>query len=484
MVEKLSEESKITCDSLLYVGRSLEGLFIKELTDSNTIREHLFFKNILCFALSKDYNLLAIADSNSIKLLHTNTYKIICEAKSEFSQELLISNTNKFLAVYQRHAPTKTSKILIFSINSLTKIKEIAYKRSDPFLENVKFSLDDELLLISPSKTEIQVFETKDLSKPIFNYTSSLIFSADIVPNTHIHPETKSNFISVIEQISGTDDCTAKFVPIKDPKSIKPIIKKFVLKKMDGAKTIFSPNGGAALFWGESQEDPTGKSYYGAHCLYYQQLVGGKKHCKVTVEGSTIHEAKWKNDGSEFIVVSGSQPAKVMVFNSECNPIYEMEAGFKNYAEFSQEGRFLMLGGFGNLAGDIEFWDLSDQKLIGNCKAHCTVSSEWSQNSKIIMTAVLNPRMRIDNMITFFDFTGKKLVSDSYEKTELYEVKWIKKRNCDEKVIDTSSIIAKKKIKPVIITDAKKPKENKKEQKKEEKVEIKKKENPIKRAFK
>ena len=71
-----------------------------------------------------------------------------------------------------------------------------------------------------------------------------------------------------------------------------------------------------------------------------------------------------------------------------------------------------MLGGFGNLAGDVEFWERTEKKaIIGNCKAYCTVSSEWSQNSSLVMTAILNPRMRIDNTITFYNFSGKKLAS-------------------------------------------------------------------------
>ncbi len=36
-------------------------------------------------------------------------------------------------------------------------------------------------------------------------------------------------------------------------------------------------------------------------------------------------------------------------------------------ARWSPQGRFLMLGGFGNLKGEIEIWDVMNFTKIGNC---------------------------------------------------------------------------------------------------------------------
>jgi translation initiation factor 2A len=63
-------------------------------------------------------------------------------------------------------------------------------------------------------------------------------------------------------------------------------------------------------------------------------------------------------DGQSFIVISGLQPATATLFDSNCNPVFEFGKRYRNTIRFDKFSNALLLGGFGNLAGEIDFWSL------------------------------------------------------------------------------------------------------------------------------
>jgi len=471
-----SSVKEITPGSLVYVARSMEGLQVKELLSDATISLLRSYPGVLSMTTTTDSSIIAFSDKRGITLLETEKFSTLKEIPCEYIVELLFSPKSKYICAYKRSSPNKISAMTIYDTSNGNKVNEVQWRRSSTIAEYTKFSTDDKYMLVSPLKNDVTVYSCTDPFKSLVNYKCSLVLSIEMVPYEYVHPETPGPYFSVVEPITDSENCCAKFIPLNAPSEAKLVMKKFEIQKVDTATTLLSPNNCAILYWLESQEDPSGKYYYGIHCIYYMQLIGGKKRCKVFMEGGTIHDARWSPDGNSFIMLSGSQPAKVVVFNHECNQMYEMEAGYKNYARFSDGGRFLMLGGFGNLAGDVEFWDFKRKAMIGNCKAFCTVTTEWACDSQLIMAAILNPRMRVDNSITFFDFTGKKLVVDSYTTTELYEVKWIKSSPLKlEGDINITVDYKAKKMKIIPLPPSKPPKtEVKKEEKKVEKPEVKK----------
>lgn len=71
----------------------------------------------------------------------------------------------------------------------------------------------------------------------------------------------------------------------------------------------------------------------------------------------------------EFCVVYGFMPAKATIFNLKCEPIFELGTGAKNSIYYNPHGNILLLGGFGNLRGQIDIWDTVNKKKIGKCSA-------------------------------------------------------------------------------------------------------------------
>ena len=139
----------------------------------------------------------------------------------------------------------------------------------------------------------------------------------------------------------------------------------------------------------------------------------------VGVQDGPIHDAQWSPDGAFFVVVAGFMPAKTVLFDAKCKPVFDLGTGPYNIIKWNPQvacsvlnslslfassfllepiraamvllqqhalcnitlclmeppaglmhvqvlqGRFLALCGFGNLPGDITFLD---KKADGKCK--------------------------------------------------------------------------------------------------------------------
>lgn len=426
-----------TPDMLLYAARSSKGLDIKGLTAGGSICLLRFFPSVIAFALSKDCSLLAFSDFSSVHLL--DTQKLAVEDKFSFEgvRELLFSPKTTYLLGYQRDVPKKISQVLVCDLTQKTLLHSFQWNRIESITEFIRFSDNDDYMLVSPHKAKMFLFSCADFSKPSREFVNTHAISMEFIARSE-------PCFAVVERTM------AEFVPVKEEEKVEVAVKCFDLKEVESAKTLVASNNSAVIFWVESESDPSGKSYYGANSAYYRQLLGGEKFCRIMTKGSAIYDIKWNPNGSSFVVVSGTQPAKIIIYDHLCTPLYEVNGGYKNSARYSDGGRFLMLAGLGNLAGDVQFWEAKTARtMVGGCKAPCTVNCEWAENSLLVMNAILSPRMKIDNSATFVHPTGKTLAHDPYGKLELYEVKWIKRRmKADEESIEVEDI-GKGSMKPV-----------------------------------
>merc|ERR1719261_1376138 len=111
--------------------------------------------------------------------------------------------------------------------------------------------------------------------------------------------------------------------------------------------------------------------------------------------------------------------------------LYEGVRGAKRYAfgksrrntiRWGSFGRFFAIGGFGNLAGDLDFWDKTTQKTICSFRAACTVDCAWGPDGRHFLTCTTAPRMRVDNQISIFKYDGLPLLKLPFD--ELYAAAW------------------------------------------------------------
>jgi translation initiation factor 2A len=186
----------------------------------------------------------------------------------------------------------------------------------------------------------------------------------------------------------------------------------------DAAEFTWSPNGKHLLVSVTTHVDRTGRSYYGQSGLYY---LSEKTDCIVDTtskKDGPVHSCCWRPDGLHFSVVYGFMPPKISAFNLKCDLAFEYGISHKSRVRYSPDGRILLIAGLGGgLKGDLEFWNPTDLKKYGAAEASSSaVYCEWAPDSLHVMTAILSPRMRVDNSFHLWDYQGNLLYKQEFSE--------------------------------------------------------------------
>ncbi|KAL3135761.1 hypothetical protein ABBQ32_007324 [Trebouxia sp. C0010 RCD-2024] len=135
--------------------------------------------------------------------------------------------------------------------------------------------------------------------------------------------------------------------------------------RANSVRLYWNAPGTALLAITASDVDVTNQSYYGEQKIHYLAADGSNDCLVPSLKDGPIHDAQWSPDGAFFIVVAGFMPAKTVLFDAKCKPVFDLGTGPYNIIRWNPQGRFLALCGFGNLPGDITFLD---KKADGKCK--------------------------------------------------------------------------------------------------------------------
>lgn len=119
-------------------------------------------------------------------------------------------------------------------------------------------------------------------------------------------------------------------------------------------------------------------------------------------------------------------PAKATIFNSKAQPTHTFPLAPRNTIIFSPHGRFVIVAGFGNLAGQMDIYDMT-KNFNKVCTIEATNASvcEWSPDGTHILCATTSPRLRVDNGIRLYHVGGGLMYNEDIEPpNELYHVCW------------------------------------------------------------
>jgi len=94
----------------------------------------------------------------------------------------------------------------------------------------------------------------------------------------------------------------------------------------------------------------------------------------------------------------------------------------RNVVKFSPDSRVLFIGGFGNLSGDMDFFETKNFSVLGRANAHTTTQVEWSPDGAFLCCGVTAPRRHIDNGFHIFSVNGQLVYSQFVP--ELYDFEW------------------------------------------------------------
>lgn len=157
-------------------------------------------------------------------------------------------------------------------------------------------------------------------------------------------------------------------------------------------------------------------------------------------------DAQWLPDSSGFIVISGNQPATTTLYNKNAEPTFEFGKRYRNTIRINPFNSIAMIGGFGNLKGDIDFWDLTKHQEISHSKAYCAVKTEWLQDGRNFLTAVLYERVKVDNEFKIISASGKVIHETCLKNHQLNAVAIRPKDSEEFKSPNIDELISEKQI--------------------------------------
>lgn len=185
----------------------------------------------------------------------------------------------------------------------------------------------------------------------------------------------------------------------------------------------WSPNGTSLIIETRTDVDTSGKSYYGETGLFFLQTDGQYDCIVPLMKEGQVHDVQWDPTGRGFVVLAGAMPSSATLYDQKANPIFDFGTASRNHISWSPHGRFLCLAGFGNLAGDMDFWDRNKLKKMGSANSNSATCHTWSPDSRYFVTATTFPRLRVDNGYKIFTYDGAGPIFHE-ERKELYELKF------------------------------------------------------------
>lgn len=180
--------------------------------------------------------------------------------------------------------------------------------------------------------------------------------------------------------------------------------------KVQSAELKWNNTGTGLLVTTRTEVDDTGESYYGGANLYFMRHDGQEDCIVASAADGTVHDVQWNPIADEFLLLHGKFPCEVALHEGrKGSKRMEFGSSHRNNIKWNPFGRFLCVGGWGQLVGDTDFWDKSGKKLLGTTRVDCCVFCGWAPDGRHFLSATTAPRMRVDNKIIIYDYCGKDL---------------------------------------------------------------------------
>ncbi|KAI6037801.1 eukaryotic translation initiation factor eIF2A-domain-containing protein [Pisolithus marmoratus] len=364
---------------------------------------------------SNDGRLFAYALPTSVRIFQAENATLVQELNIPNVVELNFSPRGTYISTWERPVKledgTQHKNLRVFSVSTGEELIAFSQKSQENWDIQYTVSESHAVRLVAQ---EIQVFKPAEWSKGIID-------------------KLRVENAAMISVSPGLNPSIAVFVAEKKgaPASVKiygllalsptPTSSK-TFYKADRTQIKWNELGTQALIVTQTEVDNSNMSYYGETSLYLLSAAGNFD-CRVTLDkDGPIHDVAWSPNSKEFGVVYGYMPAKAMLFDSRVRTLHDFGSSPINTISFNPQSRLLLLAGFGNLAGKIDVFDRRSLTKLCTIDAPNTSYCSWSPCGRFLLTAVLSPRLRVDNGIKVWHCSGPLVHVQPID--ELYQAGW------------------------------------------------------------
>lgn len=377
--------------------------------------------NLRCCIYSPCGRYFAWASNEGVSVVDASTGQVLASLSLPSVYELGFSPRGTFIATWERpskdEAGDATKNLKIWrtiepSTDEAAKLPLGQFVQKSQNGWNLQYTADEQYCARLVTN-EVQFYDSNDL-KTVWNK-----LRVEGVTDFALAPGSTHNLAVFVPERKGQPAAVKVF---NVPQFASPISQKTFFKG-DKVQLKWNQQGSSLIVLAQTDVDKSNKSYYGETTMYLLS-ANGAFDARVTLDKEgPIHDVAWSPNGREFGVIYGYMPAKTTIFNHRGVATHSFPMGPRNTIIFSPTGRFVLVAGFGNLAGQIDVYDLEkDHRKV------CTIESgnpsvcQWSPDSVYIMTATTSPRLRVDNGVKLWHVGGAIMYTE--EMVELYNVMW------------------------------------------------------------
>ncbi|KAJ1609736.1 eIF-3A like translation initiation factor [Cryptosporidium canis] len=345
---------------------------------------------------------------------------------------------------------------------------------------------NDEVLVFKVQDTSVSIFrgDTESLENPIgtLNFSKSIQLSISNMVNGKSR-ESSLNFIVVTPQSSQNMDIFVYRAEMDDLKDIQlSSVGQLCISEAQSCQVSWNSQGDSALIFAQIEGETLGKSYFGSSSLHLVRMQNTKmvvasgvwgansrtgptdsgggggagagsaseafrpserwslRHqVVVPPEEGPVNDVAWSPTSNEFLLCKGVIPPELTLNSGiDGSPKVSFGKSRRNTIRWNPSGRWFAYGGFGNLAGDLDIWDLDKQQLIGQTNASCCITLEWSVCGRFLLAATTSPRLRVDNAIRIFRYNGDLLRRVNFDT--LYSAYWAPKTTSYRRSVQFRSV--------------------------------------------
>lgn len=378
--------------------------------------------NLRCCVYSSDGRFFAWASPDKVTVVDASVGHVVTELPAENVYELGFSHAGTYIITWQR--PTKdedgnaTKNLKVWRTiddnagesGERDVVGKFVQKNQTGW--NLQYTSDEEFCARCVNN-EIQFYESKDLGTVWNKLRVEGVTDFALAPG-------KTHSVAVFTPERKGQPASVKVFTV--PQFSAPVSQKTFFKG-DKVQLKWNHEGTSVIVLAQTEVDKSNKSYYGETNMYILSANGGfDSRIQLDKEGP-IHDVSWSPNSKEFGVVYGYMPAKTTIFNQRAVAQHSFNLGPRNTIIFSPHGRFVIVAGFGNLAGQMDIYDLEkNYEKVCTIEASNAAICEWSPDGKHILTATVSPRLRVDNGLRIWHVGGGLMYNE--EMHELYHVVW------------------------------------------------------------
>ncbi|EON66974.1 hypothetical protein W97_06090 [Coniosporium apollinis CBS 100218] len=378
--------------------------------------------NFRCCTYSPDGRFFAWASPEQVSVIDASIGHVVTTLPTENVYELGFSPLGTFIITWQR--PTKDAE------GNTTKNLKVWRTIDDNAGAEGERSVVGQFVQKSQTGWNLQYTSDESLCARVVTNEVQFYQSADLGT---VWNKLRVEGVTDFAVAPGRSHSVAVFVPERkgQPAAVKvfsvpqfasPVSQKTFFK---GDKVQFKWNdiGTTLIVLAQTEVDKSNKSYYGETNMYILSTSGSVDARLSLDKEGPVHDVSWSPNSKEFGVVYGYMPAKTTIFNARAVATHSFNLGPRNTILFSPHGRFVLVAGFGNLAGQMDIYDLEkNYEKVTTIEASNASVCEWSPDGKYILTATTSPRLRVDNGIRIWHVGGGLVYNE--DMNELYHVCW------------------------------------------------------------